>query len=277
MAVSNLGRMIRAELSVVFRRTSSLGALLSSVVIGLLAVLLMSWAQQNMSGLEINEAPVGEMVQYSGANCAGWALKGRNFFVLPLLLLLATGSSIAGELQDRSLREVLVRAVPRWQVLLAKLVALQVLSACSLVLTLLPAWLLGMAMFGAEGANSAVLLGYCASLLTDLGIISFGALASLYVRSVGGVVVCVILLLMLDTGLRIVLWLRDLLIGIGQQVAGTVPTSSVDIAMFFPGAALDFWKGWENGWLWPSFAGLMALIIICLAMTTRRFQRMDVP
>ncbi|MFT4975708.1 MAG: ABC-type transport system involved in multi-copper enzyme maturation permease subunit [Myxococcota bacterium] len=275
MVPSNMVAMVWAELQTVFRRGSGLAALGVSLLLGLAVVALMGWVQQNAGGAEVNGAPIGEMVRYTGADCAGWALSARNFFVLPLLLLLATGGSVAGELQDRSLREVLIRPVPRWSVLAAKLIALLALSAATLLLSLLPSLLLGTVLYGADGPTVDVLLGYAASLGTDLGIIAFGFVASTVVHSVGGVVVSVILLLMLDAGARLLLWVRELLLGLMQQSVGA-EVEPIRYSRFLPGAALDCWKGWTEGWTWEPFAGLVVLITVSLAVAVFRFQRMDV-
>lgn len=277
MIPANLGAMVWAEIQTVFRRGSGVGALAVSLVLGCLAAVLMFMVQQNAAGAELNGAQLEQIVRYSGADCAGWALSGRNFFVLPLLLLLATGSSVAGERQDRSLREVLVRPVPRWSVLAAKLAALLLLSASTLLLCLLPSFILGTVLFGSGGPLVDVLLGYAASLGTDLGIISFGMLASTVLSSPGGVVVSVVLLLMLDAGARFLLWVRLMAIGFIQQSSGLVPEEPFHYERFLPGAALDCWKGWSDGWTWEPFAGLTVLIVASLAAALIRFRRMDIP
>lgn len=276
MIPPNMAAMVWAEIQTVFRRGSGMAALGVSVLIGALMVALMAWVQSNAAGAEVNGAQIGEMVRYSGPDCAGWALSARNFFVLPLLLLLATGGSVAGELSDRSLREVLVRPVPRWSVLAAKLAALSLLSMATLLLVMLPALALGSAVFGVDGPIKDVLLGYLATLGTDLGIICFGFVASTFVRSVGGVVVSVILLLMLDAGARLLLWLRELLLGLMQQAAGAEAEAGLRYSRFLPGAALDCWKGYSEGWAWEPFAGLAALILISATVAVVRFQRMDI-
>lgn len=268
--------MVWFEIQTVFRRESGLGALGVSLLVGLGAVAVMAWVQQNVGNAMINDAPLGSMMRYSGADCAGWALWARNFFVLPLLLLLATGSSLAGEIRDRSLREDLVRPVPRWSVLAAKLAALQTLSAATLLMALLPSLLLGMALFGTEGPTPDVLLGYAASLATDLGIISFGLLASTLVPSVGGVVVSVILLLLLDAGARLLLWLRETLVSWMNATTGAPPVEQTQLSQLLPGAALEAWQGWSSQWAWEPFAGLAALIAVSLALAFVRFQRMDI-
>lgn len=269
--------MVVAELRAVFARGSGLGAVVVSLIIGVGAAAVMYWVHANMGDAQINNSSMGDFVQFSGANCAGWALAARNFLILPLLLLLATGSSLAGELSDSTLREVLVRPVPRWSVMLAKLLALMVLSATTLLATLAPSLVGGAAMFGMDGPTVDLLLGYAATLGTDLGIISFGLLASTVVRSVGGVVVSVILLLIFDGGARLLLWGREKVISLLQTSTGTeVEEVAVHYSQFLPGAALDCWKGWSDGWAWEPFAGLGVLVVLCLGVTLWRFSRMDV-
>lgn len=273
---SHFPAMVRAELHAVFARGSGLGAVMVSLAIGVVTVAVMFWVHGNVGDAQINSAPVGDFIRFSGPDCAGWALAARNFLILPLLLLLATGSTLAGELSDSSLREVLVRPVSRGSVLLAKLIALLTLSAVSLLAALMPSLLGGAALFGMEGPIVDLLLGYAASLGTDLGIISFGLLASTVVRSVGGVVVSVVLLLIFDGGARLLLWGREKLLDMMRATQGDYTEAAVHYSQLLPGAALDCWKGWSDGWAWEPFAGLVVLIVLCLTVTMARFSRMDV-
>ena len=268
--------MVVAELRAVFSRGSGLGAVLVSLLIGVGTVAVMYWVQANAGGAQINNASMENFVQFSGPNCAGWALTARNLLILPLLLLLATGSTLAGELADSTLREVLVRPVSRVSVLAAKLIALLTLSAVSLLAALLPSLAGGAALFGMDGPTVDLLLGYAATLGTDLGIISFGLLASTLVRSVGGVVVSVILLLIFDGGARLLLWGREKLVDMMRASQGDYTEAAVHYSQLLPGAALDCWKGWSDGWAWEPFAGLAALVAICLTATLVRFTRMDI-
>lgn len=268
--------MVTAELRMVFSRGSGLGAVVISLAIGVVTVAVMYWVHGNVGDAQINSAPVGDFIRFSGPDCAGWALAARNFFILPLLLLLATGSTLAGELGDSTLREVLVRPVSRWSVLLAKLIALMSLSAVTLSAALLPSLIGGGGLFGMEGPTVDLLLGYAASMGTDLGIISFGLLASTMVRSVGGVVVSVILLLIFDGGARLLLWGREKLLDMLRASQGDYTETAVHYSQLLPGAALDCWKGWSDGWAWEPFAGLTVLIVLCLTVTLVRFSRMDV-
>lgn len=269
MNPSHLLAILRVEASAVYGRGSARLALAVALLTGIGALLAHQWLQGQAATIQANGAPVAQMVEFSGPAVAGWALRVRNFFVLPLVLLLATAASFAGEIGDQSLREVLVRPVPRVVVLFSKALVLASLAALTLLASLLPSLGGGLAVFGNEGATTVpqVLLGFAASLLSDLGLIGLGLLASTFVRSVGGVVVSLILLLMADTGIRLMLK--------GMAWVGADWAESVGRAM--PGNALACWEGWKGGWDPWAFGGMAVLLVLTYGLTTWRFQRMDVP
>ncbi|MDP2307239.1 MAG: ABC transporter permease subunit [Pseudomonadota bacterium] len=274
-------RMVLAEIRKVFTQGSAIAALSIALVVGIGAVAGYAWVQSfDESGPSFNGTPVSQIVIASGIETAGKALWARNFFVLPLFLLLASASSVGGELADRTLRELVVRPVPRWSILAAKLVALSTLSAATLVVTLVPSLGAGTALFGltSEGASAlgaplgapgvgALLGGYAASFLSDVGLICIATAASLVVPSVGGTVVGVALLLMAD----LALWgLLKLLGAFGvAEAAAVIPWTL--------GNALGGWKGWQEGWEPAQFGALAVFVAVSLTFAIARFHRMDVP
>jgi ABC-type transport system involved in multi-copper enzyme maturation permease subunit len=261
-------KMFLAELKKTLLRGSGIGSLLIAAAVGLLAVGGMGLADYLGQEAAVNGLPLDQIIEFSGATTAGWALRARNFFLLPLLLLWATGASFAGELKERTLRELLARPVPRWSVLLAKLLALSVLSALTLVVTAVLSGGLGALLFGIEGEWGPLALGYLASWPSDLGLLSMGILAALLLRNVAGVVVVVVLYLALDMVARVLL-----------SLIGKLPSLELaaDIARFLPGEALAAWEGYLDGWQAMSWAGLAVLIALCLGGATLRLMRMDVP
>ncbi len=268
-------RMVVAETRKVFTQGSAVAALVIALVVGLGAVAGYAWIQSlGEEGPSFNGTPVSQIVTVSGIEAAGKALWARNFFVLPLFLLLASASSVGGELSDRTLRELVVRPVPRWSVLAAKLLALAALSATTLVVTLVPSLALGSALFGlgadvAVGAPTAgaLLGGYAASFLSDVGLICIAIAASLVVPSVGGTVVGVALVLMADLALYGLLKLLGML-GV-EEAAAVVPWTI--------GNALGAWEGWQDGWNPAQFGALGVLVVVSLSFAIARFHRMDVP
>jgi len=259
--------MFLAELKKTLLRGSGIAALLVAAAVGALAVGGLAAAKHYSGDAVINGAPLSQLVQIQGVTVVSWSLKARNFFLLPLVLLWATGTTFAGEWREHTLRELVVRPVPRWTVLAAKLAALSVLSGLTLVVTGLVSAVPGAAVFGFEGEWGPVLLGYLASWASDLGLLALGILASLLVRNVAGVVVGVVLFLVLDLGLRLVLKAAGLL-GLA---------SATTISHFLPGEALAAWEGYDAGWDWVPFTGLGVLLVLCLALSVWRMMRTDIP
>jgi ABC-2 type transport system permease protein len=263
--------MVWAETLKVFTRGSGIAALAIALLVGVFTVGAVYGAKH--SGMQLNGADASEVIKVTGVQVAGYALTVRNFFVLPMFLLLAAASAVAGEYGDRTLRELVVRPVPRWSILAAKLVALTLLSLTTLVLTLVPALGLGLALFGTtldgETTPSVISLlgGYGATLLSDVGLHALGMLASLFLTSVGGVVVGVVMLLLGDLGLRGVLF-----------AAGQLGVKAAEaLVPWTLGNALACWKGWESGWNPSQFGALAAWTAISLAAAIATFRRIDVP
>ncbi len=260
--------MVLAELRKTLLRGSGIAAVLLAAAVGLLAVGAMYLVRYLGGEASINGLPVQQLVEFNGGTVATWALHARNFFLLPLLLLWAAGASFAGEYRDRTLRELLVRPVPRWSVLAAKLLALATLSALTLLVTGALAGGLGALLFGIEGEWGQLALGYLASWPSDLGLLSLGILAALLIRRVAGVVVNVVLFLAFDMVVRAVL----------GAIGGLANIEwASQIARFMPGAALAAWEGYREGWTLFPWAGLVVLLSVCLALSVLRFTRMDAP
>lgn len=267
--------MVVAEVRKVFTRGSGLAALAVALLVPLGTVAVVFGVRS--SGFELNNTDVAELLKPSVVDIAGWSLKVRNFFVLPLCLLLAAASSVAGEYGARTLRELAVRPVPRWSILAAKLLALFTLSLATLVLTLLPALALGFTLFGLPdpgGASPAdapgladVVLGYLATLASDMGLYAIAMLVSLLVGSVGGVIVSMTLLLLADT-----------VLGVALKAAGTFGVeAAASLVPWTLGNALGCWEGYASEWNPSQFGALAIFTVVASAIGVVRFDRMDVP
>ncbi|MFH1464625.1 MAG: ABC transporter permease [Pseudomonadota bacterium] len=259
--------MFLAELRKTLLRGSGIAALVVAALIAALVVGVPAAARHYFGDAVINGAPLSQVLQIDGASLLAAALWARNLFLLQLVLLWAASATFAGEWRDHTLRELVVRPVPRWAVLAAKLGALSVLSALTLVVTAVVASSLAALLFGTGGDWGHVLLGYLASWGSDLGLFALGILASLLIRNVAGVVVVVVLFLVLDLGVRLAL---KAIGALGVEVAST-------IAHFMPGDAMWAWVGYKGDWDWVSVAGLGVLLIVCLALSVWRMMRTDVP
>lgn len=272
MIPSQFPLMILAELRKIFTRGSGIATLVVSFVLGAVVVAGI-WRFQGAIQMSSNGSPMAAVAQMTGIEAAGTALAARNFFILPMFLLLVVAGSVAGEWNDQTLRELLVRPVARTAVLWAKLIAFAVLSLLSLLLTFIPSFSAGLLLMGApEGetlmqAVTSLLSGFAVSFLTDMCWISIGMMVSLHVRSAGAVVVGVVFFLGLDAALRAFLWVLD---KVGVASADT-------LRMFTLSYGLDAWSGWKEGWEWQRFLSLALLLIFSHFWTLARFRRMDVP
>lgn len=280
MSPSHLLRIYVAECRKTFTRGSGIAALAIAAVVAILAVLVELGASRVGGDASMNGQPISQLFKATGGVAANWSLIARNFYILPLLLLWATGASVAGELKDHTLRELALRAVPRHAILAAKLASLATLSAATLIITALLASSLGMAIFGMEGEWANLALGYLSSWLADLALLSLGVLAALYFRSETGVVVGVVLFLMGDLGIRMLLKLVGMF---GRITTGQDPSAltgghwAEQVSMWMPGSALSVWEGSTKGWTWQPFLGLAILLVLSLGLSVWRLRRIDIP
>jgi len=268
--VNSMVRLTRAELSKVLGRSSGLVGLAVAVLVAVLAVAVVQLVEVRSGGSFTQGAGgAAELIQLDLQSALGGALRGRNFFVLPLVLLMVTGQLIAGEFDDRTLRAALVRPVRRSTVLAAKIAALGLYAALTLLLTWGTTLVLGLLLLGPEGLDLLpVTLGFAVSWLSDLGLILLGAFFSVRLRSVVGVVVGTVLLLMLDKGL----WAALSLLGsvLGEAWALTA-------VQWLPGTALAAWEGWQTGFESGPFFGLAGLLLVGGGLAFHGFARLDVP
>jgi ABC-2 type transport system permease protein len=279
-----LGALWRAECLKLFSRGSARLGLVVSAILSLLAV----FALWRLSGSQavLNGATL-ESLLADNANAPAalrWGLHLRSFFVLPAFVILLAAQSLAGELQARTLREELLRPVPRAAVLLAKWASLATWSAATLGV----AWVIGAVggavVLGTGGPWSEVALGYVACWLGDLGLAAVALAVAISVQGVAGSVVGTFLFLVLTVFLGWALFFVSFLAGIDM-----VRTSMADqvwlldgvarIEPWLPPAALRAWTGVapDVDWVWQSFAALALLTVAGLVVAERRLATLDVP
>jgi hypothetical protein len=266
------GALLRTELRLLAARGAARAVMVVAAAIGVGAVLV-AWRIHAWGGAgpQINGQSVSKLVALDGVVVAGWALRARNFFVLPMLLVLATASGLAGDREQRTLRDTLLQPVPREGLLAARLGAVVLLSAASLLATLVPALTLGLAVFGTPsggpaGGPGSLLLGYAATLPSDVALVLAAAALSLWLRGTGSVVVALVLLLAVDAGVRGVCTVLRML-----GVAGTDAVANLTFAR-----ALGVWEGWSGAWDPGAFTALGAWIVGLGLLVARRFRTLDV-
>ncbi len=267
--------MIWAELRKVYSRGSGIGALLVAAVMGIGTVGMM-WQMGHNDSAQINGHSLSEIVKMNALECSGWALWVSNYFVVPLFLVLAASSSVAGELGSRTLREDLVRPIPRWSALAARMVGVSSLAALCLLIIGAFSFFPGLLAFGlpAEGSVPVdyptlthLALCYLAALGSSVGLIALAMLLSLVVRSVGGVLVTMVLVLMADAALRLVLWGMDMA---SIALAGQLRPWTL-------WNALHCWDAWTTEFEPMRFVALAILTVAATSVAMVRLSRMDVP
>jgi ABC-type transport system involved in multi-copper enzyme maturation permease subunit len=223
-----------------------------------------AWA---LGDLEVNGEKLKESLQFSGPSAAGWALWARHFFLMPMLLLFAAGQCLAMERTNHNLRERLVRPVSRDTVLWSKALSLIGLSWLGLAITLVVALALATPIMGTDGPWKDVLLRYLASLFTDVAIVSYGLMLSVFFRSAAGVVVVGLVGLGIDFALRLAAKALGFL---GVENAALIEP-------FMPGSGLNCWNVEESMFVWQHFAAAALWTFSAVLITRIRFRRMDVP
>lgn len=127
-----------------------------------------------------------------------WALHIRNLLLIRVFIILLGAQSLAGELANRTLRESLLRPVPRYQVLFAKWMALLAWDAVSLALTFVVGAVLGLAAFGLDGIWTSALLAYAINFGTDAALLALTLLVAAITRSAIGTLAGLLVFLILD-------------------------------------------------------------------------------
>ncbi len=266
--------MVKAEMTKVLTRPTGWAGLILSLVIPLIVVAASAFAyDQQQQAIQENPL-IAAFVQFEPATVMGWVLVARNFFIMPMVLLLVTAQLFAGERANRTLRSLLVRAVPRWSVLAAKFTAVTLYAGACLALTYLTTLLPCLAIFEGETPISGISLGYLACWLSDLAFICIAALVCTFTTSVAWAVVGTVIVMMGEWAARMGLGATNMLANAANleslKVAG-------DILPWMPGSALEAWTGYQEAWEWKAFAALGGMLLFLVAAAVVRFRRTDVP
>lgn len=266
----------RAETTKLFSRLTAKAGLAVAALIGIGGPLLL-WMTAGM-GITMNGQDIAASLTQDGAAGVDWGLWLRNNLLLVRVFVMILGAlAVAGEFRARTLREDLLRPVPRWAVPLAKWAALITWIAAALVVGWVFSGLLSVIVFGFEGDWSRVALGYAVTLLADAGFTTLVLLIAVASRSVSGTVIGVVLYVILDT----VAWwgLRALAFVGGLLELPQVLQRVVELRPWFPSSAFGVWNGYAEAtpWQWQSFVALGVITVTCIAVTEWLFHRIDVP
>lgn len=270
----------RAETLKLFSRTTAKVGLVVAAGLGILGPISM-WLVMNM-GMTMNGADVSEQLTTTAPNALQWALEIRNFFFMRALIIVLAALSFAAEFRARTIREDLLRPVPRWMVPIAKWLAINVWVAASVVVSLVYGGLLAVVVFGFDGEWVPALVGWTATILADAGFAALALLISIASRSVAGTVAGVFLFLVMEKAfsvfLSIVSAMSGLFEGMGIQLSVWMKRV-IELKPWLPSSAFDFWVGYADAtqWDWRSAASLAIITVVSVVGSERIFNRVDVP
>jgi ABC-type transport system involved in multi-copper enzyme maturation permease subunit len=269
-----LPAIVWAELRKLLSRPVARVALLVLVAVALLGPLALRFAAE--SAVSVNGQDMGATLDRSVANGLRWGLVVRGFFAAQFLIAMLGSVSLAGELQARTLRDDLVRSVARWQVLLAKWLALCGWSAASLLAHGVVASVVGLLALPATGETQLqhVALGAGGMWLAECSFAAVTLAVASLTRSVPGTLVALVLFLVFERFGTWAAWgLRSLM-----SLGGNEPPAAFAVLQFAPSAA---WSGWSELLggatpTWQPWVALLGWTALAALVAWRRFERMDV-
>lgn len=281
-----LAALVQAESRKLLSRLTARGGLVLALLCGLAGPLLLSSVGGSS---EVNGQPLSTLVPFHAPGGLQWALELHNFFIMKMVYLVLAASCFAGELNARTLREDLLRAVRRDAVLLAKWLSLALYTGLATLCTLIGGILAGLLLFGLEGPWSTPLPGFAASWLCNASYAGIALAVAVWVRSVPMAIGSTFLLTLLLEVAGLITWMLALA---KKTLPIEEPPQILAVAQvvypWTPSAAWSAWKGYrpmepwpfgtiEGMWYWESFVALGVLTLLALGVAKLIFDRLDVP
>jgi len=266
----------RAETIKLLSRTSARLGLIGAIAISLLIPLILFWLSN--TGMEMNGTEVKDALGADAPMALNWSLRFLHWaFILRAFIILLGTMTIAGEFSAKTLREDLLRPVPRAAILAAKWAALSTWIGLFLGITWLISSVLGLILFGTDGGWQDPALAYLVAGLCNVGFAALVLAIAVCIRSVPVTIVGVFLFLVMNTflgwGLTVVSWISEM---------ADVPEAVefvIQARPWLPSSALGAWYGFAVGepWIWQNFAALGLLTALSALVAAAVFEWIDVP
>ncbi|TNE90044.1 MAG: hypothetical protein EP330_09455 [Deltaproteobacteria bacterium] len=271
--------ILGAELRKLFRHPAGRLGLVLAVLIGIAGPLGILWV--GSSDAIVNGQPISETLDYSAPQGIIWSLRMRDFsHVMRLFVVALAASSLAGELGARTMREALLRPVPRWIVPVAKFGALAAYVFANGLLTWLASSAAGAVLLGVSGHWSDAAWGMTYSLVGDLAVVAVTLLVAVLTRSVAGSIVIVVVLAVMNWFTRAAMWMVETVLLQAEQT--TYAEALGMVRPWTPTYAIDGWinyivpyLGLGTDWYKPLITALLCTAV-CVALTSLRLSRIDV-
>jgi ABC-type transport system involved in multi-copper enzyme maturation permease subunit len=286
MRLPTLGGLIEAEIRKMWTRTVSRLAVLFLVLLAVavpFGLFVLSFVVDQPEGAP---SEVSELFALTSASSLRVVLGIRNLFIFRALIITVVAVTFAGEITARTLREDLLRPVPRLQVLVAKWAALQVFVLAGVVIPVVLTTPVGLVLFQSAGEMGPMLTSYALVWLGDVGFCTFVMAAALLLRSVPGTIAGVLLYWVLDQMLGWFLFLvengRGAIVGLLTRFKSEDLTWVVDLMIqirpWLPSSAFNVYAEYDPTLplAWKSFLALALLSGVSFLASAALFQRMDV-
>jgi len=269
--------MWRAEWSKLFSRTSAKVGMLLLVAFSAMPPLFM----HTLSGSEVsfNGSSMDDLMSASAAKAIVWTVwANHRFALMPAFISLLGALSFAGDYQSKTLREDLLRPVPRWSVLLVKWAAMCTWITMAALLCWLTSLGLSVALFGVEGDWTSSFYAWGTALLCDCSFAALVLCLAVLLRSVAGTIIGVVIFVVFDTVLG---WALSLVAMAGDSLQAPVALElAIQARPWLPSSAFGLWSTFGAGGdpaVWQNFAALAAITVASGVLATLRFRWMDVP
>lgn len=267
-----------AETRKLFSRLSAKVGLLAAVGVGALGPVGL-WFLAS-AGITVNGGDLGASLDVAAPNGWRWGLFVRNFFVAQGFLALLGSLALAGELQARTLREDLVRPVPRAAVLLAKWGALATFAAAWGLAQSGASVVVGLVLLPATGqvAWGTVGLATLASFAADLSFAAAALAVAAVLRSPTSSLLGLLLFAVIERFVTLGLWvLRGWLLASPELSDGVRWT--MHAVPLLPSSAWGVWWDVVNAQppIWASWGALLGWTALAVTVAIGAFQRTDVP
>jgi ABC-type transport system involved in multi-copper enzyme maturation permease subunit len=272
-----LGAVVLAEVRKLLSRPVARVGLVGMALLGAFGPVAL-WMLAG-AGVTVNGGDLGASLDVSAPNGLRWALFLRNFFTGQVLLAVLAAMSFAGELQAHTLREDLVRPVPRAVVLFGKWVALGTWSFLAILLQAALASIVGLVLHPASGGVewSALAFAFVGTWAAELSFAAVALATAVLFRSVAGTLAGLFLFLVFE---RCFTWGLIAARGLFTSMSETgEPPAWAAIVPFTPTSAWSGWTELASGTdpSWQPWVALVMWTALAGVLAERVFARTDVP
>ena len=201
---------------------------------------------------------------------AGKALWGRNFYIIPLILVFIA-ADISTLRNQKLLREMLCQPITRKNIYIHKMFFLSILSLLSLICTVVPTIAISSFYLEEWGAWKDLLGGIALCWISDFAVfgIVFAASSILKLSTSGGTTLLVIFLLIIERIVSGMIYLQM-----------TLSQSTRELGEFMynlmPSAALNCWSQWSSEWDGFTIAYLFTLTCVIHVISIFSFDRENI-